>query len=100
MLLDKYAGQNDTCCACVRFRCLISLTGWDRCDFIVIVIKAEPGPPTTWRCEVHPVHPQARSRLCQRGCNAARATAAVQKAYKAWCRRCSTGLINTLGSRV
>ena len=25
-----------TCRACVRFTCLISLTGWDRCNVIVI----------------------------------------------------------------
>ena len=37
MLLVEFLGQK-ACWTCVRFRRLISLTGWDRCNFIVIVI--------------------------------------------------------------
>ena len=37
MLQVEFVGQN-SCWTCVRFRRLISLTGWDRCKFIVIFI--------------------------------------------------------------
>ena len=33
----EFFGQK-ACWTCVRFRRLVSLTGWDGCDFVVIVI--------------------------------------------------------------
>ena len=37
MLLVEFIGQ-EACWTCVRFRRLISLTGWNRCNFMVILI--------------------------------------------------------------
>ena len=43
MLLVEFTGQQ-ACWPCVRFRRLISRTGWDRCDFVVVFDQASLEP--------------------------------------------------------